>query len=119
MKAYHPRRRTRGKEIYKQSIHDIKHRLSADVGGFITLLKEGNNEQITQAQLKVKGDFLKHSEEMQHVAQKMGSKYLKAVKEYLESIDTVIHASSTWIDDSKIRQIYISGEKLDRELAAA
>lgn len=119
MKAYHPRRRTRGKEVHKQAINDIKHRLSADVGGYIALLKEGNTAQISDAHQKVKSDFLKHSEEMQQIAQKMGNKYLKAVKEYLGSVDAIVHTSAAWVDDAKIRQVYIYSEKLDRELEAA
>jgi len=119
MKTYHPRRRTRGKELYKQAIHDIKHRLSSDVGSFITLLKEGNELQISEAQQKAKVDFLKHSEEMQHLAQKMGNKYFKAVREYLDSVDALIHTSSKWLDDTKLRLVYTTSEKLDRELAAA
>jgi PHP family Zn ribbon phosphoesterase len=119
MKSYHPRRRTRGKSIHTQAIHDIKHRLSSDVGTLITMLKDGNNDQITEAQLKVKSDFLKHSEEMQQIAQKMGGKYVKVVREYLDSIDNIVHTGTTWVDDSKIRECYVASEKLDRELEAA
>jgi hypothetical protein len=57
---------------------------------------------------------------MQKIAQKMGNKYFKAVREYLDSLDAIVHANSTtWIDEAKIRQVYTTGEKLDRELAAA
>ena len=119
MKPYHPRRRTRGKELYKQAIHDIKHRVSSDVGSFITLLKDGNESQISEAQQKAKTDFLKHSEEMQHIAKKMGNKYSKAVREYLDSVDAIIHTNSQWIDETKLRLVYITSEKLDRELEAA
>jgi hypothetical protein len=119
MKIYHPRRRTRGKSLHTQAIHDIKHRLSSDIGTFITFLKEGNTEQISQAQQKAKTDFLKHSEEMQQIAQKMGGKYIKAVREYLDSVDNIVHTSSTWVDDATIRQCFVASEKLDRELAAA
>jgi hypothetical protein len=119
MKAYRPRRRTRGKELYKQAIHDIKHRLSADIGGFISLLKEGNTSQISEAQQKAKADFLKHSEEMQKIAQKMGNKYFKAVREYLDSLDVIVHTNATWVDEEKIRHVYVTSERLDRELAAA
>src|SRR5271170_696715 len=119
MKTYHPRRRTRGKEVYKQAIFDIKHRLSRDVNGLIVLIKEGNPPQISAAQLKAKTDFQKYSEEMQQLAQKMGSKYLKAVNVYLSSVDNLVHTTSTWFDEDKIRQIYFASEKLDRELSAA
>jgi hypothetical protein len=119
MKSYHPRRRTRGKSIHKQAIHDIKHRLSSDLGTLLMLLKDGNKDQIVQAQEKVKSDFLKHFEEMQQIAQRMGGKYIKVVREYLDSVDTIVHTSTEWVDDAKIRQCYVASEKLDRELEAA
>lgn len=119
MKTYHPRRRTRGKSIYTQAIHDIKHRLNAEVGTLLTLLKDGTEEQILQAQQKAKSDFLKHAEEMQQIAQKMGGKYSKAVREYLKTVDTLVHTGTKWVDEAKIRNCYLADEKLDRELGAA
>lgn len=119
MKTYRPRRRTRGKSIYKQAIHDIKHRLSSDIGSLIVLIQEGNPPKITEAQQKAKVDFLKHAEEMKQIAQKMGNKYLKAVREYLDSVDAIVHTSTPWIDDAKIRQCFVASDKLDRELEAA
>jgi len=119
MYPYHPRRRTRGKELHKQAIHDIKHRISADVDGYLVLLKEGNTTQIADAQIKAKTDFLKHSEEMQHIAAKMGPKYLKAVRAYLDSVDALVHTSQQWIDNAAMHKCYTYSEKLDRELAAA
>lgn len=119
MKSYHPRRRTRGKSIHTQAIHDIKHRLSSDLGTLITLLKEGSQEQIVQAQAKVKSDFQKHAEEMQQIAQRMGGKYIKVVREYLDSVDNIVHISTEWVDDAKIHECFIASEKLDRELEAA
>ena len=119
MHAYHPRRRTRGKELHKQAIHDIKHRISSDVNSYLILLKEGNATQITDAQIRAKTDFLKLSEEMQHIATKMGPKYVRAVRSYLDSVDAVVHTSKEWIDDATMSVCYKRSEELDRELSAA
>jgi len=119
MYAYHPRRRTRGKELHKQAIHDIKHRISSDINSFLILLKEGNTTQITDAQTRAKTDYLKLSEEMRHIAARMGPKYVRAVRTYLDSVDAIVHTSKQWIDDAAMKQCFVTGEQLDRELAAA
>jgi len=119
MYTYRPRRRTRGKEIYKQAIHDIKHRLSTDVNGFLVLWKQGNTTQLVNAKNQVKADFLKHSEEMLHLAEKMGPKYVRAVRNYLDSVDAIVDTSEVELDDAKVNSCFVASEKLDRELLAS
>jgi len=43
---------------------------------------------------------------------------LKAVRDYLDSIDTIIHTNAAWIDEAKIRHCYIMTEKLEKQIAA-
>ena len=51
MKAYRPRRkRMQGIDLHKQCLHDLKHKISSDVGSLIVLYEEGNLDQITSAQ---------------------------------------------------------------------
>ena len=119
MKVYHPRRRTKGLDLFKQSLHDLKHKISSDVGGLIVLVEQGNMDQIPQAQQKAKNDFLKYSTEMQKIASKMGERYAKAVRDYLDSVDSIVHSNATWLDDAKIRHCYSMTEKLEKELSAA
>jgi hypothetical protein len=119
MKVYHPRRRTKGLDLYKQTLHDIKHKISSDIGCLIVLFEEGNSDQITSAQQKAKSDFLKFGSEMQKIAQKMGERYLRAVRDYLDSIDIIIHSNSEWLDEAKINHCYTMAEKLEKELSAA
>ena len=119
MKKYHPRRRTKGLDLYKQSLHDLKHKISSDIGSLIVLFEEGNPDQITSAQQKAKSDFLKHSSEMQKIAQKMGEKYARAVRDYLDSVDMIVHSDPQWLDTAKINHCYTMAERLERELAAA
>jgi len=118
MKPYHPRRRGKRIDSHKQALHDLKHRLSSDIGSFIVLLKQGDQQQIVQAQQKAKSDYLKHSMDMQKIAQQMGEKYVKIVREYLDSIDQIIYTTSLWIDDAKVRNCYIMSERFDKEIVA-
>ncbi len=119
MKKYYPRRRIKGLDLYKQSLHDLKHKISSDIGSLIVLVEQGNQDQITSAQQKAKSDFLKHSSEMQKIAQKMGEKYARAVRDYLDSVDTIVHSDPQWLDTAKINHCYTMSERLERELAAA
>ncbi|MBS0604289.1 MAG: hypothetical protein JSS60_04535 [Verrucomicrobia bacterium] len=119
MKTYHPRRRAKRLDLNKQSLHDLKHKISSDVGSLIVLIEEGNTSQITQAQQKAKTDFLKHASEMQKIAQKMGDRFTRAVRDYLDSVDMIVHSNATWLDQAKIRHCYTMTEKLEKELGAA
>jgi intein-encoded DNA endonuclease-like protein len=119
MKTYRPRRRTKGLDLYKQSLHDLKHRISSNVGSLIVLFEEGNLNQITAAQQKAKSDFLKHASEMQKIAQKLGERYLRAVRDYLDSVDIIVHSNAEWLDEAKINNCYTMAEKLEKEISAA
>jgi hypothetical protein len=120
MKPYYPRkRRAKSNDLNKQALHDLEHKISSDVGALIVLYKEGNTAQIPSAQLKAKSDFLKYATEMQKIAQAMGDRYLHAVREYLDSVDVIVHSTSTWIDEAKVRHCESMKEKLEKEIAAA
>jgi hypothetical protein len=119
MRTYHPRRRTKGLDLYKQMLYDLKHKISADVGSLIVLFEEGNFNQIAFAQQKAKSDFLKHASEMQKIAQKMGDRYERAVRDFLDSVDMIVHSSSEWLDSAKISNCYTMTEKLEKEISAA
>ena len=120
MKPYRPRRkRSQGAALFRQSLHDLKHRISSDIGDLIVLCEEGNVSQISEAQLKAKSNFLKHAAEMQQIAQKLGERTVRAVRDYLDSIDVIIHSNAEWLDEAKVRNCFLMGEKLDTELQAA
>lgn len=119
MKAYHPRKRSKGIDLLKQSLYDLKHKISSDVGSLVVLIEGGNADQIPEAQQKAKTDFLKYSSEMQKIAQKMGDRYIRAVRDYLDSVDMIVHSNATWIDDAKIRNCHHMAEKLEKEICAA
>ena len=119
MYPYHPRRRSNGLKLQKQQLRDWQCKLSADVGGFIVLIEEGKKEQVEQARIKTKSDFLKFGPEMQKLASGMGEKFARAVREYLDSIDSIIHSEPGWIDEAKIKHCYTVTEKLEKEICAA
>lgn len=119
MRPYRPRRRAKNIDLQKQTLKDISHKISTDVSNLILLCEEGNEQQIQAAKLKAKSGYLKHSDEMQKIAQHMGVRYAKVVRDFLNSIDTIVHCNSTWIDEAKIRNCYDMTQKLEKELSAA
>ncbi len=119
MKAYHPRKRRKKGDLYKQTLHDLQHRLSADVGSLLLLVKEGSKEQIEKAHIQAKTDFLKTAPEMKHVANLLGERYITSVCQYLDSIDKLIHSNLFSLDPATINQCYTTTQKLERELLAA
>lgn len=122
MKTYHPRRKrilSSDLELYKQSLHDLKHKIGSGIGSLIVLYEQGNLNQIMSAQLKARSEVLKHATEMQKIAQKLGDRFVRAVRDYIESVDIIVHSESPWLDDAKIRQCYAMDEKLEKEIRAA
>jgi len=119
MHPYHPRKRSSGLKLQKQQLCDWQHMLSSDIGSIIVLIEEGKKEQVEQARLKAKSDFIKFGPEMQKLASAMGEKFAKAVREYLDSLDSIIHSTPSWMDDEKIKHCYTVTEKLEKEIRAA
>jgi hypothetical protein len=119
MKPYYPRRkRSKGVDTQKQILKDLKHRISADVGTLIVFIEEGNPAKIEAAQQKAKAELLKHGTEMKKVAETMGERYARAVREYLDSVDSIVHTSAAWIDQAKIRHCHAMTENLEKQIAA-
>lgn len=119
MKPYYPRkRRAKGIDTQKQVLKDLKHKISADVGTLIVFIEEGNTAKIEVAQQKAKAELLKHGPEMKKVAESMGERYARAVREYLDSVDSIVHTSAAWIDLAKIRHCHAMTENLEKQIAA-
>jgi hypothetical protein len=120
MKTYRPRkRRMKSLDLNRQTLQDLKHKISGDIGSLVVLIKEGDMAKILSAQQKAKTDFLKYSGEMQKIAEKMGERYMRAVRDYLDSVDTIVHSNASWIDDEKVKHCYTMTQKLEKELTAA
>lgn len=119
MKPYYPRRRAKNVELHKQALRDLESKISREVSSLIVLIEEGNPDQIEAAKGKVRSDYLKHSDEMQKLAQLMGDRYSRAVRDFLDSIDVILHSGSPWIDEAKVRNCYNMTQKLEKELGAA
>jgi hypothetical protein len=119
MKPWHPRRRGRGDELHKQALSDLRHRISSDIGCLIVLVEQGNINEIPAAQQRAKNDFLKHSTEMQKIAQKMGERFVRAVRNYLDSVDLIVHTNASWLDEAKIRHCFTMTQELEKELTVA
>jgi hypothetical protein len=119
MRTYHPRRRSNQIELQKQELHDIKHKMSSGINRLLVLMNEGSSAQIPMAQQKAKSDFAKHADDMNKLAQKMGERYAKAVREYLDSVESIVLCNLTSIDEEKIGHCFHMSEKLEKEISAA
>jgi hypothetical protein len=119
MKKYHPRRRAKRLDLNKQALHDLQHKISTDIGSLIVLMEQGNPQQIAIVQQKAKSDYLKHAYEMQKIAQQMGDRFVRAVRDYLDSVDIIVHSNVEWLDEAKIKHCFAMTQKLEKELSAA
>jgi hypothetical protein len=119
MKSYHPRNRTRGSSLVRQALHDMQHVLSRDIGELLVLAKEGAKGQISDAQHKAKSTFLKTAPEMSKEASKLGDLYVTSVREYLNSIDEIIHSNPLTLDPATISRCYATTAQLEKQLKAA
>ena len=93
--------------------------MSGEVSTLLLLCEEGSEQQIQAAKLKAKSGFLKYSDEMQQIAQQMGDRYVQAVRDFLSSVDEIVHSDTNWIDEAKVRNCYSMTQKLEKELGAA
>jgi len=100
----------------KQMLNDLERRISLNVGNFLVLTEEGDPAQIALAHQKAKSEFLKCGPEMHKIAQHLGGTLLVFVDEFLESVDSVLHTASGFIDDDLITRCFHSTRKLESEL---
>lgn len=101
--------------LEKQMLSDLEKRISLNVGNFLVLTEEGDPAQIALAHQKAKSEFLKFGPEMQRIAKNMDAEIGKAVAEYLDTIDTVLHCSGM-LDDEKVSKCFNTTQRLAHSL---
>jgi hypothetical protein len=114
-----PRKKSKepqGQDLLKQKMADLEHRLSIDVGSLLVLLSEGSAEQVALAGRKTKNDLIKYGPDMQKLAEEVGGRLPSVVDEYLDSVDSIVHSATGWIDEAKITHCYNMTQKLQKEL---
>lgn len=111
-----PKKQFEPKDLLKQKIADLEQKISMDVGAFLVLLSEGTSEQVALMSKKTKSDLLKFGPDMGKLAEEMGGNLPGVVHEYLDSVDSIIHSASGWIDEAKISRCYAMTQKLHKEL---
>ena len=126
MKTYRPRKRRlttkeapTGLVLSKQALYDLKHKLNAKVGTYLVLLEEGANHSRQEALQAARGEFLKYSGEMSKTAESLGERFSSAVREYLDSVDVLLHAQQTELDRAKIQRCRQCAERLEQLLQIA
>ncbi len=119
MQPYHPRKRGKRIDLQKRTLRDLENKISLEISSLILQHEAGNEQQIQTARIKAKSGYLKYSDEMQKIAQHMGDPYVKLVRDFLDSVDSIVHSNSTWIDEAKVRNCYNMTQKLENEIRVA
>ena len=104
------------KVLEKQRLSDMEHKISADVGNFLVLLEEGSSNDVENARKKARGDLLKWGGEMQHIAQTLGGHYVEVVSGYINTIDTVLHCPTDFVDAEKVNACFHATRELEEIL---
>ncbi len=102
------------KVLQKQNLSDLERRISMHVGNFLVLIEEGSQTQIEQAKQKAQSELLKIGPDMEKVAQEIGGKFPVFVRDYLDSVDSILHSASGFVDDAKITRCFNTTQKLEK-----
>lgn len=94
------------KVLERQRLADMEHKISADVNSFLVLLEEGSAADVENARRKARSDLLKWGQEMHHIAQTLGANYVESVSGYLNTIDTMLHCPTEYVDQEKINRCF-------------
>ena len=124
LNKYHPRRSSKEMKIHKQKLSDLEHKIAADVGELLVLLKEGSPEKVQEISEQTKTDLLKFGPQMKEIALDIGAPFPKIVKDFLCTVDLLIHFKEKdskapfylWVDDAKIQSCFLVTDKLERAL---
>ena len=123
MKTYRPRKRRKahngGLVLSKQALLDLKHKISSQVGTYLVLLEEGTGQSLYEALQRARGNFLKYSGEMKKTAESLGEHCVAAVREYLDSVDVLLHSQQAELDHAKIQRCHTCAEHLEKLLHIA
>ncbi len=107
------------RSIQKQQLSDMEKRISMQIGNFLVLIEEGTPVQISMAKQRARSELLKIGPDMEKTAQSISSKMSMIVREFLDSIDSILHSGtdSSWIDEAKITRCFNATQKLEKALA--
>jgi hypothetical protein len=124
MRPYRKRGRPRkyppkGLSLNKQMLQDLKHHLSTDAQGVLAFMEEGNQPLANEKRLKLKSNLLKYREEIEKTALHLGTKEIRAVRAFLDSLEAIAHSESFWLDREVATAFYEASEKLEAILQAA
>ena len=116
MKSYSPRQKKKNYNLLKQSLKDLEHKMSMDVGSFLVLLEEGSPEMVEGASHRARSDLIKLGPDMKQLAMKMGGVFPHHVDQFLDSIDNILHTGVNWIDQAKIDHCFKATRSLENAL---
>jgi hypothetical protein len=102
------------RRILKQSISDLEHRITMQLGSFLILIEEGTPTQISNAKQRAISDLIKIGPDMEKLAQEMGGKLPVFVHEFLDSVDNILHSPAGFVDEAKIARCFSSTQMLEK-----
>lgn len=102
------------KSIQKQALSDLERRISMQVGNFLVLIEEGTPTQVTTAKQHAISELLKVGPDMEKMAKEMGGRFPHFVHEFLDSVDSILHSASGFIDEAKITRCFNCTQSLEK-----
>ena len=99
--------------LEKQKLRDLENKINLEVGSFLVLIEEGTAEQADMAKIRAKSEYLKHGDEMQKLAFKLGDGFPESVDDYLDSVDAIVHSSLSWVDEATTTHYYKATKHLE------
>ncbi len=108
------RKASPSRNALKQNLSDLEHRITMRLGSFLILIEEGTPPQILNAKQRAISDLIKIGPDMEKIAQEIGGKLPVFVHEFLDSVDTILHSPTGFVDEAKIARCFSSTQKLER-----
>ena len=109
--------RVPGKNLLRQQLKDLQHRVQMQVGSFLVLAEEGSIEQVALAQSHAKSALLKFGPDMHKLAQTLGDPFPALIDDYLDSVDSLLHSPARLLDEAKIHRCYDATQALENKLS--
>ncbi len=119
MQGYRPRPRKAKLLIPKQMLLDLHRRISAEVGALILCIEQREIPRVSALQLQLRSDFQKHKDEMTKAAEILGTSTVHAVRQFLNTVDKLLHTQPELIDPATVHDCYTTREELEKLLQAA
>lgn len=119
MEAFRPRPRKKRIMETKTTLLDLERKISQDLGALILFIEQKETLKISSLQLRLRADVHKHADQMAEAAKPLGPKAVAAVRQFLDSLNSVLHTKPEFIDPALLHTCYAKQQELEKILQAA